>query len=609
MQFEALRKSLRCILIAAVSAGAGVFIGELLINRFYFKDPSLICTSGQGLTVDIVILLCSLLVLVALVNRLVVAIVAGLAVYALIVFSDILKLLGFDTPLRPVDLQYFSDLQVLAKSFVSFRSVSLTVVIFAVLISLVAVFWRKERAALSVSARLCIGVTATILLIAIFVLPGFPDLRRRIEGTGIALPEWYQYETRTSAQLNGLLVDWALTGVDFSFKAPERYDRPEVERIANSFRSNPGAGFSSSPEPPPDLILFIVESFMDPLNLGLQFTADPIPTFHAIGRQWSSGNVVVPVFGGTSANTEFELLTGLSMYFLPDESCPYRQYLTRDIPSLPRLLHKHGYRTIAIPADPPYLFNRRAAFRHLGFDSWLFPEADPKTPRTPDDEFASDEAIVDSVINAARGKGPFFAMTFTGGTHFPWEYPNYLDSDLDIVNPLKASDRSKLKTYINALRVEDKALKKLIAHFEKADRKTVILVLGDHLPPLGETYDATNFFKCQEMEKVQKRYQVPAVVWSNFPAAKEDFRLSANFVPAYLLRLLGLSPEGSLALSSEVCSKLPVFSRYLQTSDGRIFPAKAANIPFLELVSEYQTIQYDLLKGRQYALKIPGWGW
>jgi hypothetical protein len=609
MKSETLRKMLRCILVAAVSAACGVVFGELLINRLYYKDPAFICASGPAVAVDIVILFCSLLALSALINRLFAAIVVGLAAYALVVFSDILKLVSFDTPLRPVDLQYLSDLQVVAKSYVSFQSVSIILVIFAALITLILMLWRKERAAHSVLARLCMGLPAAVLLFSIFVLPGFPEARKRIEGTGIALPERYQYEPRASAQLDGLLVDWALTAVDFSFKTPEQYDRPKVERIAHSFQGDPGTWSSSQPEQAPNLILFIVESFMDPLDLGLQYTADPIPTFHAISRRQSSGRVVVPVFGGTSANTEFELLTGLSMYFLPDESCPYRQYLTQDIPSLPRLLHKHGYSTIAIPADPPYLFNRRAAFRHLGFDRWLFPEADPKTPRTPDDEFASDEAIVDAVIDVGRGKGPFFAMAFTGGTHFPWEYPNYLNSDLDIVSPLKGSDRSKLKTYINALRVEDNALKKLIAYFEKAERKTIILILGDHLPPLGETYDATNFFKCPEMEKVRKRYQVPAVVWSNYAVTREDFRFSANFVPAYFLRLLGILPEGSLALSAKVCSKFAIFSKYLQTTDGRIFAANAGDIPFPELVGEYQTIQYDLLKGKRYALKIPGWGW
>jgi hypothetical protein len=530
--------------------------------------------------------------------------VTGLTVYAFLIFSDILKLIHFDNPLRPTDLQYLGDLGMIARSFVNVRSVSIALAICVGIIALIIVLWKKEDPLLLLLPRILTGVLSAAMIALIFLIPSSGDAREWLnEKGGVELPEQWQFEPRASAQLNGLLVEWAMSAVDLALRQPGNYSRSEIERIAQAHEGLSGSQYPSRSERPPNLILFIVESMMDPLDLGVRFTSDPIPTFHEISRKWSGGKIVVPVFGGTSANTEFELLTGLSMYFLPEGSCPYRQYLTQDIPSLPRTLHQYGYRTIAIPADPPYLFNRREALPHLGFDKWIFPETDPKTPRTPDDVFAADEAIVDATIDASRKESPFFIEAFTGGTHYPWDYPNYKNSALDIAGPMAEPYKSRLKTYINALRVADNSIKKLIAQFEKSDQKTVIMIMGDHLPPLAEIYDQTGFFNCEGLDEVRKRYQVPMVLWTNFETPKEDFVCSANFVPARLLQFLGLRPTGSLALSAEVYSRFPVLSNYVQTADGRVFEPQSTDLPDRQLLEDYRMIQYDLLLGKQYALR------
>jgi hypothetical protein len=98
-------------------------------------------------------------------------------------------------------------------------------------------------------------------------------------------------------------------------------------------------------------------------------------------------------------------------------------------------------------------------------------------------------------ISASWAKSLFFILAFTGGTHFPWEYPDYSNSALDIVGKIEGPERSRLKTYVNAERVTDNSLKKLIAYFEKTKEKTLILAMGDHLPHLGEIYQDNGFFK------------------------------------------------------------------------------------------------------------------
>jgi phosphoglycerol transferase MdoB-like AlkP superfamily enzyme len=597
------------LFFAFLSAVCAAAMGEFLINQLYFKQPVVFAGQWLALFGNILILFSFFAFLRALVNRRLLSLFIGLCIYGLLIAVDIIKLKTLDNPLLPADFQYLTDLRVVSKSLWNFRTIFAIVLIGSGIGASIRFLWKKESPSWSRGPRIWTGLTAGVLLILLFALPICDPVREWISERGIARPESWQFDPRVSAQLNGLLVEWAMSATNPGFHKPERYSRPEIERIARAYVQTDLPKPASNAEKPPNLIMFLIESFMDPIDLGVRYTFDPIPTFRELSRRQSSGKVVVPVFGGTSANTEFELLTGLSMYFLSDASCPYRQYIAMDIPSLPRFLHQHGYRTTAILADPPYLFNRKAVLGHLGFDGWRFPEEDPATPRTRDDEFASDEAIVDAVIALSRKSSPYFIHAFTGGTHYPWEYTDFKDSPLDIVGSMPEPQHSRLKTYVNALNEADKALKKLIAHFEKSDQRTVILIMGDHLPPLAEVYDTVGFFKGNSLSQIQKRYQAPAILWCNWPASKEDFVNSANAVPVRLLQFMGMHPAGSLALTADVCAHFPVLSQYVKTEDGRIFSPQDPNLPFQQLLDDYQLIEYDLLKGKQYALEMPGWGW
>jgi glucan phosphoethanolaminetransferase (alkaline phosphatase superfamily) len=593
-----------CLISFALIAGLAVCAGEYLANLFYFKEN--VCFSGpwEALVYNIAILLSFTALLFSLTNRRLWTLLTSLIFYGLLITSNILKLRFFDSPLRPSDLNYLADLRLVAQASLTAGSLLGILAASLAVVALLVFLWIKDAPVLTISMRIGIGTAATCVLIAAFTLPSDYTVRDWLNQRGIERPEAWQFDPRYSVQRNGLLLEWAMSAIDSSLHQPEGYSRSEIERIAHAYPSIPTSNDISKNQPPINLIIYIIESFMDPTDLGVRFTADPIPYFHSLSRKYSSGKAVVPVFGGTSTNTEFELLTGLSMYFLPDSSCPYRQYLMQAIPSLPRILHQNGYQTTAIPADPPYLFNRKAAYGHLGFDHWIFPEADPQTPRSADDAFASDDALVDAVIASSKSASPYFILAFTGGTHFPWDYSDYDNSKLDISGPKPKESRSKLKTYINALKVADNALKKLITHFSKTDQKTAILILGDHLPALGDIYDSIGFFGSDKQSAVQKRYKTPMVLWSNFPAAKEDFTCSTNFVPVRLLQFLGLKPAGNMALTADVYAHFPVLSNFIQTSDGLILEPQSENMPFPQLLYNYQLIQYDLLLGKQYSLGI-----
>ncbi len=88
---------------------------------------------------------------------------------------------------------------------------------------------------------------------------------------------------------------------------------------------------------------------------------------YSLQENTQRGHALCSVFGGGTANSEFEFLTGLSMGNLPAGACAYQQYIHAPIPSLVHHFNSLGYRTMA---THPFLasgWNRTAVYPRLGF--------------------------------------------------------------------------------------------------------------------------------------------------------------------------------------------------------------------------------------------------
>ena len=71
-----------------------------------------------------------------------------------------------------------------------------------------------------------------------------------------------------------------------------------------------------SEEQLPNILFVQLESFFDPTEVEwLQFSEDPIPNLRKMFSEYSSGYFKAPSVGAGTANTEFEVLTGMSMRF------------------------------------------------------------------------------------------------------------------------------------------------------------------------------------------------------------------------------------------------------------------------------------------------------
>lgn len=78
----------------------------------------------------------------------------------------------------------------------------------------------------------------------------------------------------------------------------------------------------------PNVLVVQLESYFDTSEFeALQTSEDPLPYLRQLSEEYSSGYFKVPSVGAGTANTEFEVLTGMNLrYFGPGEY-PYKTYL------------------------------------------------------------------------------------------------------------------------------------------------------------------------------------------------------------------------------------------------------------------------------------------
>ena len=95
----------------------------------------------------------------------------------------------------------------------------------------------------------------------------------------------------------------------------------------------------------PNIMFVQLESFFDPTEVEwLQFSEDPIPNLRKMFQNYSSGYFKAPSVGAGTANTEFEVLTGMSMRFFGPGEYPYKTYAkTKYVESAASALSALGY--------------------------------------------------------------------------------------------------------------------------------------------------------------------------------------------------------------------------------------------------------------------------
>ena len=532
--------------------------------------------------------------LIALSGGIVVSLAIATVLLLAVASAHVGKLRYLDMPVNiKHDVHFLREVVPLAPSYLGWGSVlGLSLAVALMLFSL-RVIWPYWQAGLPEQPRF-IMVGASVLLLGVFYSSAVrPAVKVIVSNLGIrattfsAIPVWTLHE-------RGVLLHSLLTPNEASVRKPDGYSRGKVETILNHYdltRAESEPGKEALPEL---VIVYVMESFCDPTELGYTYSADPIPCFRRIASGFSTGHVVMPVFGGQSATSEFEILTAFSMAFLAPGICPYIGQIDRDLPSVASWLHSQGYRTTAVTADPSYYFGRPAVYKHIGIQDSVFLFGREGIPLDYSGRWPSDEAVVAEAHRAADVPGAAFVLALTTSTHGPYNYT--IPEEIQVIGDLDKNTRRELTVYINALAVADRALERLISHFEHTTKRTLIVALGDHRPHFEHVLDPT------AVSKGIEKFSVPVVIWQNYAAEKQHVLCSANFLLAQALPKVGVKEGRWLGLNQEFYKAMRVLSPHgVITWDDKLDMYPSHFIAMNGAALDYGTIQYDLMFGTGFS--------
>jgi len=399
---------------------------------------------------------------------------------------------------------------------------------------------------------------------------------------------------------NGMMLGFALNAEYLKVPEPSNYQEDAIKQVIDGSK----ATYSADPNFKPNIIFVMSEAFWDPtLMKNVKFNQDPMPFFRSLQKSQTSGTMLSPVYGGGTANTEFEVLTGFSTQFLPSGAIPYAQYVDKPIEALPTILQRQGYATSAIHPYDNWFYNRNNVYKDLGFDKFISKEFfnSPKN----NGQYILDTELSQKIIDQVKETNkPDFIYGVSMQNHGPYSStPNPQNTIKVSGSNLSPSSQAILENYSNTLAGVDQSLKQLIEGLEQSKEPTEVIFFGDHLPMLGDDYSV---YKEAGFIKGDNSYQdnlnlhcVPFVTWNNFSATKQDLSLSSSFLGTYALQL-ARKPGSPMTdfLSKLMQNDSDVVINQDYKSQEKITPTE---------VDQYKLLQYDLMFGKNYSNQLePG---
>jgi phosphoglycerol transferase MdoB-like AlkP superfamily enzyme len=266
-----------------------------------------------------------------------------------------------------------------------------------------------------------------------------------------------------SERMNGFATHLYFSTAGLRIKT---YSEEQVATALAQLNAPPPAMAASRPAP--DIYLVLGEAWWrDPSD-----PASPLDQLKQHG--FLETQAISPVYGGTTPNAEFEVLTGIPVKSFQAGIIPYQhyvQYITDASRSLPRLLEGKGYGATAYHNFTRRFWLRDQVYPKLGFERFVSMEE--MTLVIQANDWPTDAGLYRSVLDNIGGDPPHFHFIVTVETHGPY-----------------AKDKADAEGHdgvIDYRRRLGNAAQSLAAFKQELDRKGrpyVIAVFGDHLPGL-----------------------------------------------------------------------------------------------------------------------------
>ena len=541
--------------------------------------------------------------------------VLGLAEYFVILFKSM--------PISPGDLTALSTAAAVAGTgftytITSFCMLSLAFTVIAIQICTLAAQVAPKRQ--KGSWR---GLVLN-LLIAIVCLGGIAAHTTLLDYYHTLYIQVYSWRPLESYYRQGFLPSFISGAQTIKPSKPEDYTvsgaKKLISEYAKEYDDNNQTGGSSATrleatkqfdEEKPTVIAVMNETFSD-LSIYQNMHADyQGPTyFKSIDDCLSRGRLYVSAYGGGTANTEFEFLTGNSMAYLGSGVYPYTTYDLTDTENLAAQFKSLGYYTTAMHPNHGTNWNRENVYKDFGFDQFLtindFQNAE--TLRG----MVTDKATYDKILELLdTNSNPQFIFDVTMQNHSGYD-TGLIPYDKQMSLNIDGEFNSNVNEYVSLIQQSDEALKYFLNKLSKLDRKVVVVFWGDHQPFFPDTYNDRWFTNEDDATHQERLWQTSYIIWANYDVAgnsqtshEED--LSSNYLGSELMKLIGAPLTDYQKAHLTLRQSLPALNSvgYEDSQDRWLLSSSKSDEAYNDTIaaacekarSDYHAMQYYMMFG------------
>jgi phosphoglycerol transferase MdoB-like AlkP superfamily enzyme len=305
---------------------------------------------------------------------------------------------------------------------------------------------------------------------------------------------------------------------------------------------------------------------------------DPIPYFHELEKNYSGGHLRVPVVGAGTCDTEFEMLTGMSLQFFGPGEYPQKTILKKvdSCESLASDLNDLGYSCHVVHNNGANFYSRKNSFSKMGFNTFTSKEMLDITEYNPIRSWPTDDILIDATKDAMDSTTDSdFVYTITVATH--GNYPEkkvFAEPEVQVTAAGKdVALNNKWEYYVNMLHREDAWIRNYLDMLDRRGEPTFVLMFGDHIPTMGLT---------NEELATDDIFLTKYITWNNFGMEKKDMDLTSYNVLSEYYDRLGI--HGGTIMD------------YNQAMIRKEVPAGS-----YEYMKGLETLQYDILYGDRYV--------
>jgi phosphoglycerol transferase MdoB-like AlkP superfamily enzyme len=398
-----------------------------------------------------------------------------------------------------------------------------------------------------------------------------------------------KYWSFRSSQYNGFYLSLIRSASAAKVDEPHGYSSESLRDLLDDYlNANPTKPVDPdlNPDEPgkkkPNVIVIMNETFSDLQAISeylkpedsLQTDVNVLEYYNSLTNEMpnvSKGYLLASVYGGNTANSEFEFLTGNTMAFLPLNTVAYNLYLNENnSDSVVNVMNANGYRTVAMHPAPAKNWSRNYVYQWLGFDQSYFIDdfEDYETYRSETSSggipLVTDECVYDKIIEEYENKSedtPLFTFAVTFQNHGGYSTEGF-EPTVNITNSDKYTGAEE---YLSCIKKSDEALKEFLEYFQNQEEDTLVVFYGDHQPSLSNSFYSRyfNISGDADTKAMQAKYAVPYMFWGNFEFEDEERELSSiNFLAPRMLDIVGVQKTRYLSFVQNLSKTVTAINPY-----------------------------------------------